>query len=286
MTRGDTPPRKDYITTATLLQLILVVGGLGLIAVSLLVPDHGVSGYVRELLKETGIVLFAVFSVSLLYERLLAERHQRHFLANLREEITRGEGNAAMCGSLGILRFFLGRHSYEAVHPLPQVTSDLTMGDSLRIFGKTLFITATKAEVVKSLLARGVTIELCLLDPSLPHEAMRLYNDVAMSEIVTSLDRFKTGLRTWLMTTRPPAKCSIRFHHAATIDSYFHAMGKETTFEAWEWSFGPDLSQKRILVLDSSKPLGRDVAARYERLWLAAEAAFSYDNGRVLVDQL
>lgn len=90
--------------------IILVLSGLLLITVSFLIPGLGPwHSLLRELTKELGIVLLAVFGVSLLYELILAKRYIRTFLHLLGREVMKGESNAAMCAYLGIRKIFPNR---------------------------------------------------------------------------------------------------------------------------------------------------------------------------------
>jgi hypothetical protein len=76
-------------------MLTFVLTGLLLIAVSVALPHEGSAGYVREIIKELGIVILSVFTVSFLYERLVAEKYLQQFLTLLRGQLQEGESNAA-----------------------------------------------------------------------------------------------------------------------------------------------------------------------------------------------
>lgn len=69
------------------LILTFVLTGLLLIAISVALPHDGSAGYLRELLKELGIVILSVFTVSFLYERLIAEKYLHQFLSLLRGQL-------------------------------------------------------------------------------------------------------------------------------------------------------------------------------------------------------
>ena len=60
----------------------LALAGSLLIAVSVALPHDGFLGYLKELSKELGIVILAVFTVSFLYERLVAEKYLQPILDN------------------------------------------------------------------------------------------------------------------------------------------------------------------------------------------------------------
>jgi hypothetical protein len=272
---------SDLSTTATLLQATIALLGFLMIAFSLSLDEEGGSGYLREILKETGIVVFAVFSISLLYERLLASRHQRRFLERLQQTIATGESNAAMCASLGIVKLFRDRHSYEACHPFKEVVSELESGGSLRVFGKTLFLTTTKSRELQKLLQGGVHIELCLFNPDAPAEELLRCQGLRKDEITTSLGRFKTEIADWVQMQGVKGSVTLKYHQLPMLDSFFHAKSSRAELEVWEWSFGTDLDDKRIVRLDPDQKLGLDVAARYQEIWSKCPEVFSYTRGRL-----
>src|SRR6266849_4631415 len=99
------PDQEEKVVTKFLL-VILAFAGFLFLAVSLLISNECPWSYLREVMKELGIVLLAVFSVSLLYEVFLAEKYISKFLTLLRNEVRRGESNAAACANLGIMEIF------------------------------------------------------------------------------------------------------------------------------------------------------------------------------------
>jgi len=113
------------------LALLLASFGLLLLATSLILPETW--NLRRELTKELGIVILAVFGVSLIYELLLAKRYSERFLAVLRREVEKGESNAAVCALLGIRRIFATRDRFEKEYSLPDIVPFLRDGAQLQV---------------------------------------------------------------------------------------------------------------------------------------------------------
>ena len=66
---------------------VIILIGVIFIAISLLIPIGSTAGYFHELLKELGIVLFSVFAVSWIYERLVTKRLLSEFNEALKTQI-------------------------------------------------------------------------------------------------------------------------------------------------------------------------------------------------------
>lgn len=100
------PEDEDGIASKWLMLTFILIG-LVLILVSFAIPHEGVwKNYLRDIFRELGVVASSVFTVSLLYERLIAKKHVQQFLGLLRDLIEQGESNAAICARLGIVKIF------------------------------------------------------------------------------------------------------------------------------------------------------------------------------------
>ena len=175
--------------TSQLLVFCLALFGLLLLMGSLFI-DEAKSPYARGLVKELGIVVLAVFTVSLIYELVLAKKYVRHFLVLLRGEIERGETNAAACERLGIRRIYPARNDFEQAFPLERITSNLAIGSRLRIVAKSLFLVMGKPHTIKSGLTRGARIELCIMSPSSCTEISKV-PDLVVEDIHATIAVFK-----------------------------------------------------------------------------------------------
>lgn len=155
---------RFFIRIQTMLLLIFALAGALLMAVSL--KSERLRGtYLQEVLKEFGIVLFSVFTVSLVYEWLLSDIHMQKFRKLLSEERDALIVNTKACSELGILEIYPIRTNFETARPFKETMADLGKGSQLRIVAATLFHVMNKADLLAEAIARGASIELCLLSP-------------------------------------------------------------------------------------------------------------------------
>jgi hypothetical protein len=238
-----------------------------------------VAGYLHGLFRELGIVAVAVCGVSLIYEQHLAEKHQQRFLGLLRAQFEEGHSNAAVCAQLGIRQIFPTRSTFEIEYPLQSLIYDLGRGETLRAVGRSLYQLMCKAQNLQGAVAQGARIELCLFDPRVGKEEIARSPDVRYSEIESALHAF-LELVEWLEKATPTGVVELRFHRVVLLDSCLQLKKQrsEGTY-VWDLSFGRDFTEKRILRVDPSKPLGADLRRRYELVWEKAEQAFLYADG-------
>jgi hypothetical protein len=276
---GSKSRRKVYIPKRGFISIVLIfiLFGALLIAISLHLPQEGNWGYLRELLKEFGIVVLAVFAVSLIYELTIAKKYMGHFTGILREQIQQGESNAAICAHLGIIQIFPTRYIFEIKYPFQEMISPLTVGASLRIVARSLFNIMTKTGAIQEALERGSLIEFCLLDPSASSEIEKS-PDLAVGDIQTALDIFRRDIVNWVITKKPQGQIIIRYHKIPLLDSFVSLNSSTQRFCLWDLSFGRDLASKQILLLDPDKPLGKNLLSRYSFVWSKAVKVFEYDG--------
>jgi hypothetical protein len=252
---------------------LFIVIGICLIAVSFLLPPAW--GFRRELCKELGIVVLSVFTVSIVYEALLAERHQDQFMAILRAQIERGESNAAICEKLGILKIFPTRDVFEMEYSFASMVANLVGGDQIRIVARSLFIIMTHPEAIRRGLMQGARFEFCILDPNCQTIAQN--PSMVPGEIQAALSIFRTEISEWVTTAKPPGSITLRFHQSPLLDSCLMLNSASLNTCAWDLSFGRDLSSKRIFFIDLKKPLGKDLWNRYDGIWKNTEQNTSFD---------
>ena len=285
---ADQEARGEEKQATTFLLVVIGVVGFLLLALSLLIHDEGGYGYIRELTKELGIVLLAVTSVSLLYERFLAKKCISQFLALLRIEVERGESNAAACASLGIMEIFPSRAILERKYPFEDFLSPLNDQGRLRVVGRSLFNLMGKSESLRGAVRRGAVVELCLCDPRIIDGSAPAMSDLEVSDIYSVLSLFARLLADWVDTDKPAGNIELRFHRAPTLDSYTTIDAVGRNWGVWDISFRRDISHKRIFFVDLTKPLGRDLHIRYQQVWESPSTiqVFAYSNGQVRTNEL
>ena len=149
---------------------ILALTGLFLILLSTFLTYPERSQFVPEFIKELGIVLLSVFTVSLIYEILLADIHMDNFRSIFIEIAQSLQSNAKSCNELGIIKIFPLRTTFEQEYPFTDLMNTLNKGSSVRIVARTLFHIMNKSASLNNALIRGVKIELCLLSPMLNND--------------------------------------------------------------------------------------------------------------------
>ncbi len=268
--------------------IILVLSGLLLITVSFLIPGLGPwHSLLRELTKELGIVLLAVFGVSLLYELILAKRYIRTFLHLLGREVMKGESNAAMCAYLGIRKIFPNREDFEKEFSLVDRLNQLQHGDGLRIVARSLLMFMGRADKVQEALSRGAHVELCLLSPQIAVKRAPLLSELQVSDIYGAISMFEQKLASFVAASgKVPGKLELRFHDVDLFDSWFVLQSGMQQVGIWDLSFGWHVSAKRVFVLDLNSPLGTDLNKRYGLVYGRAEVIFQYDGEKIVVNKL
>jgi len=239
--------------------------------------DEAKSPYVRGLARELGIVLLAVFTVSLIYELALAKKYVKHFLVLLRGEIERGETNAAVCERLGIRRIYPARNEFEQAFPLERVISGLTTGSRLRIVAKSLFLVMGKPHTIKSALERGARVELCIMNPTSCAEISKV-PDLVVEDIYAAIAVFRREIAEWVVKDKPPGTLELRYHMFPMWDSYLYSWNGIDGIAVWDLSFGRDVTRKRIFLLEPNKTMDRDLSSRYDNVWShsSTEVVFEY----------
>ncbi|HEX2060784.1 MAG TPA: hypothetical protein VHK90_08580, partial [Thermoanaerobaculia bacterium] len=211
---------------APLYLWLLALLGLVLIFVSTLMPHETEAEKIfHEFVKELGIVLFAVLTISLLYEMFLAKKYHAEFLGDLREEIRKGESNAAACAHLGIDEIFPERGRFTSVHSLDKYARAADADAVIRIFGRSTHnLLSDRAHIFTDALSRGARMQLCILDPSSSAEELKRTQDVWPKDLPFALWNLREQLIPNIERERPegPLKgtLEVRFHRVPMLDSF------------------------------------------------------------------
>ncbi|HKV39547.1 MAG TPA: hypothetical protein VJX67_10065 [Blastocatellia bacterium] len=238
----------------------------------------------RDLLREAGVVLVTVFVVSMVYEYVIAEEHFSKFADELRAQIERGELNGALCERLGIVRLYEDRRDFERVYAFEDIARASSEGSCFWITGKSLFLSMLKPDAIREALSLGADVRLCSIDPEKVSAVLREAG-LRKGDISAALERF-VDLRDWINTTKPPGRLEIRFHRLDLFDSFFAFVMGGDQLGLWDVSFGADPREKRVMLVDRGKGLGRDLVGRYEGVWRSADPQFEYADRRIRKDNL
>lgn len=269
-------------TVAVALVIFALIGVILLLISSAISHTHEVW---QTFTRELGIVLLTVCGISMIYELFVAEKHFKQFAAALRQQIEQGETNAAMCERLGIIRIYPGRSPFETDYPFAGIAAAVTDGVRLRIVAKSLFFVMIKSVDIRLAVERGAVVELCCLHPNKISPALSAAG-LHRRDIEAALERFKYELVDWAERAQPSGTIELRYHDVDLFDSYFGFQLEGRELGAWDLSFGSDVTDKRILLLDVKRGLGRLINKRYGSVWEAAEKKFLYHNHGIHLNEL
>jgi hypothetical protein len=269
-----------------LVLLVFALIGLLLIAISLITKEPCWWSYFREFIKELGIVVFAVFSVSLLYEITVAKKYSDRFLDQLRSEIDKGESNGASCANLGIRKIYVTRDKFEIENPLSAAISTLSKDSKVRIIAISLSLFMSKSELIKEALKQGVHLELALFNPEGKKENFDKFEHLEASDIHSTVRVFQKRIVEWIKKENPKGTIELKFHDVTIFDSFSYFKSTNDEYCIWDLSFGRDTTTKRVFILDPLKPLGKDLKQRYDQIWGQGKTCFSYDGTIIIEDNL
>jgi len=278
---------SDGTSTINKLSIVLfILVGIVLIAVSVALPHDGIGGYGREFLKELGVIVLAVFTVSWIYEKLVAHRHLVEFQKVLNTQLHQLETKSAACDRLGISEIFPTRDVFEAQYPLADFTSKLVPNSEFRIVARSLYLLMNKPKPIKDAIQRGVHVKLCLFSPDAPTADVEKIPDLEISDIQSTISTFRKNFVDWVTRTKLSGSLELRYHQVHLFDSYTTANIGSRSIGIWDLSFGRDTTSKRILVVELNRGLGADLSKRYDAIWKNAVPKFKYGGEVVSLNEL
>lgn len=264
-----------------LVLFLVAVCGLLLIAGAILLADRG-HPLLGEISKELGIAVLAVFSVSYLYEITLARHYMTRFIRQLRAEMTHGHDNAANCALLGIEEIFHTRRIYEQRYAISRLLSAVDGSCEIQLVARSAFtLLARASDQFLAAVRAGAKVEICILDPQPPSD-VALNIDVDVEDLYNSLLHLERQVVTPLRSSVAPGELLIKLHRVQMLDSFLYIRRGAEYVCTWDLSFGRDVDQKMVLVLDTRKPLGTELRARYGHVLQKARPIFHYRDKVVL----
>jgi hypothetical protein len=269
-------------STAKWVVAVFVLAGLLLIAVSASITN----AFWKELLKELGIVFLAVFVISWFYEIAVAEKYFTTFSHRLRDIIETGDSLTAACYQLGISDIYPSRARFERDHQINDMLARLDDKGMLRIVGRTLFHIANKPEVLKTAVSRGFQVQLCICDPAVHDQNVLGLTDTQPADIQAAVGAFKTEIVPWLQKHNPSGSVEVRTHTHLLFDSILLIESGSIGWLILDFSFGRDLTAKRVFLVDALKPFGSDLKKRQDRLWRQSKRVFEYAQNAVALNSL
>jgi hypothetical protein len=289
----------EALGVARYVLVIVVLVGIGFIAAShLLFAFHNWQGVVREVVKEIGITLLAVGSISLIYDYFIFEKHSHDFHERMRKEIRKGESNAAACAHLGIEEIYAQRWKFTAAYSIDDLMAGADSGTVLRIFARSAHnLMSERVHVFTAALHAGAHVQICILDPKITNDELRLTEDVTRhdlesavwnlrKQLIPTLEKDPDGPETGAKAEPAKGQLEVKYHLVPMLDSFLDVTSNGQRVCAWDLSFGRKVELKHIFRVDPAKPLGEHLLRRYAHVWKCSKPAYEWKQGKESYDKL
>lgn len=235
----------------------------------------------EEILRFAGITFISVFAVSLIYQTFIAERHFQNFRELLTGELKEMDSIQSKCMKLGINEIFETRNVYETKYPLISIIDQSPEAGKILCIARSLFHLLNKTDELKRGLEKGLAFELACVDPDKITPSLEKVSLLYRTDIDSALTALK-DLLSWAIETKPKGSIELKYHWADFPDSVFIFASKSGEEKlAWDLTFGRDLVQKRVMILDTGFPLGKDLKSRYTTVYKNADCQIQYSNGEI-----
>jgi hypothetical protein len=281
------PPNKKNNDSPYLWSVICILVGALLLALAIIIeilfPDF--PKWIIEVIKVFGTTITSVFSVSIIYEKLIAERQFDFFKTSLKDCIMEMDSIQSKCMKLGIGKIFESRNEFERKVSLADVIKDSPENGSLICIGKSLFYILNKTGELKDALNKGMKIEFACADPKNITPTLCKVSQLYASDIYSALNPLQE-LITWAMETEVKGSIELRYHHTDYPDSVVIFTTKdEQEILCWDLSFGRDLNQKRVIYFYvDNGTLGNDLKKRYTDVWDGSTPQIKYADKGIQVN--
>lgn len=239
-------------------SVIMILFGIVLI---LLGKGLNIDNTIKWALEFVGITFVGVFAVSLIYQRM--------------------DSIQSKCMKLGIKEIFETRNIYETEYPLMNIIEQSPEDGKIICIARSLFHLLKKTGELKKGLEKGLTFELALVDPDKITTSLEKVSLLYKSDVDSALRALK-DLLSWAVKAKAKGSIELRYHWADFPDSVFIFTSKDRKEKlVWDLSFGRDLTQKRVIILDTDCPLGKDLKSRYRTIYQNATLQIKYSNGDI-----
>lgn len=275
--------RKWIAENTVLLCVLMIAIGVILILTAARQPQ----GLVRDLCQSFGVLFVSVFFISFLYEKFLAEKHFSEFRSVMSELLGRMDSVQSMCARFGIREMFLNRNEFEHKYPMAQVFSSVKPGGRLFVYGRTLFHFFNKTDAVKGALKGGAKLQVLFLGTTRSDHILEVISFFRKSELQSPLE-LVVELVDWMKQHRPAGTFELRTYTQPLPDSLVFIQRTDRNMMVWDMTFGRDLNDKVILVLEPAEGnMAQQVLRRYDQIWeLSQEQLHVAQNGEVRANRL
>lgn len=241
----------------------------------------------KRLLESFGVLFASVFFISFLYEKFLAEKHFAQFVALIRAQLREMDNIQSTCVRLGIQEIFETRNDYESKYPLLHLISHVKPGGRVLVVARSMWHLLNKADAIKAALRKGGVLQLACISPSSIDKILAEISFLKKSDMKTPLEVL-SDLLLWVQNEKPAGTIELRMYDQPLPDSMLYAELDNRNIIIWDLSFGRDLNQKRVLILEPTEGnLGNDVLSRYTTIWNLAKTQLKVESkGIIQIDDL
>lgn len=182
----------------------------------------------------------------------------------------------------GIRKVYADSSAYVKEYPIAALVQNLPENAAIYMFGRNLLYSSGRFdETYKRAMRKHMSLNFICHDPATFSLFIQSVSELNPNESLTPVDKFRAFLD-WIEDERPPGRMILKYYTGDMLDSVFCIKEDETvTHLGWELSFGKSReTDKRVLVLDPSKTLGKDIVDRYLHKIFEFGATMALYNGR------
>ena len=276
--------KQKIVEPTVLLSLLMIAIGVIFILVSHSMND----GLFKRLIESFGILFSSVFFVSILYEVFLAEKHFSQFDSLMITQFKQMDNIQSSCIRSGIQEIFETRNKFETTYPLISLLSSVKPNGRILVIARSMFHFFNKADAIKKALEKGGHLEIACISHNQIDKTLSEICFLKPSDMKTPLEVLNDDLLNWIMKEKPKGTLELRVYKQPLPDSIFYAELENRNIIIWDMTFGRDLSQKRVFVLEPSEGnLGKDLLKRYETIWNFGEVQLKFkSNGDIEINSL
>jgi hypothetical protein len=111
-------------------------------------------------------------------------------------------------------------------------------------------------------------------------------NLVNIGEVPGVVELFKERIVDWIEKERPKGYMELRYQDVPQFDSLAVFKGLPAGDKViWDLSFGRDLTDKRVFVLDPKTGLGKNLIDRFNAIFETANIVYRYDNKTTAINK-
>lgn len=230
-----------------------------------------------------GTTFISIILVSLVYQWFVREKQFAEFMDLLERKLKDMDSIQSQCIKFGIQKIFENKNAYLQEYRLEDVINQSPKDKKIIAIGRSLENLSTKIASIKEGLKKGLTFELACVNPK-EITSFHIATGLTKFEIESSLMHFKK-LFAWAIEKKPTGSIELKYHKAEVADSAFIFTPNDNEEKiAWELSFGPDLENKKVIIISTKDALGSDLKSRYMNIYNDADALIKYSNGKIRYD--